>query len=390
MTGCSQAPLSQSAPVNQATPAVITAQPVSQTVPFGGTATFTVSATGNVPLGYQWSKNGTAISGAYSATYTTPPVSAADNGAVYAVVVSDTNLFTTSNSATLTVGARSPKTGDLRFQQVASPVDVAIADVQSVSYNLSTAPGGQATATYAGYLGSPLDIGTAAGTCDPTAPTSCVWGYSVTPIPASTTPITASYITGPSASFASAIAALPASVSVVTSMDLPPAPSSFALAVASSSQNAGFDTLLEVVPPGAIQATVNADGLKSRVVTAVTFDSSGNANLLSYGWQGDTTTLYDTTTATVAPANVAAAAASLGAQGYIITAFGGNDANTYVLVGTKVHGDTLPRPTTVITESGTTGTSEALPYNPLCVVSLGYAPASNPQSYTSYTEVYQQ
>src|SRR5213079_1020729 len=39
----------------------ITAQPASQTVSAGQTATFTVTATGTAPLSYQWQKNGTAI-----------------------------------------------------------------------------------------------------------------------------------------------------------------------------------------------------------------------------------------------------------------------------------------------------------------------------------------
>ena len=36
----------------------ITAQPVSQTVPIGETATFSVTALGTGPLSYQWGENG--------------------------------------------------------------------------------------------------------------------------------------------------------------------------------------------------------------------------------------------------------------------------------------------------------------------------------------------
>src|SRR5204862_96211 len=42
----------------------ITAQPASQTVSVGQTATFTVAATGTAPLSYQWQKNGTVIGAA--------------------------------------------------------------------------------------------------------------------------------------------------------------------------------------------------------------------------------------------------------------------------------------------------------------------------------------
>ena len=67
----------------------ITTQPASQTVTAGQTATFSVTATGTAPLSYQWSKNGAAISGATSSSYTTPATTTADNGAQFTVVVSN-------------------------------------------------------------------------------------------------------------------------------------------------------------------------------------------------------------------------------------------------------------------------------------------------------------
>src|SRR5437764_124951 len=83
----------------------ITTQPANQTVTVGQTATFTVVATGTAPLSYQWRKNGTAISGATSASYTTPATTSADNGAKFVVVVSNSAGNATSNAATLTVNA---------------------------------------------------------------------------------------------------------------------------------------------------------------------------------------------------------------------------------------------------------------------------------------------
>jgi Domain of unknown function (DUF4091)/Immunoglobulin domain/Immunoglobulin I-set domain len=90
--------------VNPATVAPsITTQPVSQTVTAGQTASFSVTATGTSPLGYQWSKNGTVISGANSASYTTPATATTDNGAQFTVVVSNSAGKVTSSAATLTV-----------------------------------------------------------------------------------------------------------------------------------------------------------------------------------------------------------------------------------------------------------------------------------------------
>ena len=83
----------------------IVAQPVNQTVTAGQAATFSVTASGTAPLSYQWNKNGTAISGATSAAYTTPPTTMADSGAQFNVVVSNASGSVTSSAATLTVNA---------------------------------------------------------------------------------------------------------------------------------------------------------------------------------------------------------------------------------------------------------------------------------------------
>jgi Zn-dependent metalloprotease len=81
----------------------ITSQPANQTVAAGATATFTVTASGTAPLSYQWRKNGASVSGATSASYTTPATTTADNGATFSVVVTNSAGSATSNNATLTV-----------------------------------------------------------------------------------------------------------------------------------------------------------------------------------------------------------------------------------------------------------------------------------------------
>jgi hypothetical protein len=83
----------------------ITTQPANQTVTAGQTANFAVVATGTAPLSYQWSKNGAAISGATSSTYTTPATTSSDSGAQFTVVVSNSAGSATSAAATLTVSA---------------------------------------------------------------------------------------------------------------------------------------------------------------------------------------------------------------------------------------------------------------------------------------------
>ncbi len=89
-------------------PPFITVEPVSQTVLVGSTVTFTVGALGDLPLYYQWMKNGTNlvdggnISGSTADTLTISGATAADGGA-YSVVVSDDFYWAVSEDADLTV-----------------------------------------------------------------------------------------------------------------------------------------------------------------------------------------------------------------------------------------------------------------------------------------------
>src|SRR5437773_2681444 len=85
----------------------ITTQPINQTVTAGQTGSFSVTASGTAPLTYQWRKNGTAISGATSSSYTTPAATTPDNGALFSILVSNASGSATSNAATLTVSAAS-------------------------------------------------------------------------------------------------------------------------------------------------------------------------------------------------------------------------------------------------------------------------------------------
>ena len=107
--------------------ASITAQPVNQSVAVGQSATFAVIAGGSAPLSYQWRKNGANIANAASATYATPPTAAADNGAKYDVVVSNSMATVTSAAATLTV----------------SPVNTPASSVDVITYHYDNLRTGQ-------------------------------------------------------------------------------------------------------------------------------------------------------------------------------------------------------------------------------------------------------
>ncbi|MFZ3168839.1 MAG: PGF-pre-PGF domain-containing protein [Candidatus Methanoperedens sp.] len=85
------------------TPPSIATQPANQTTVIGDVSTFSVAATGTAPLHYQWQKNGVNIDGAYSSSYTIPPATAADNGSIFRVIVSNALGSITSNGSVLTL-----------------------------------------------------------------------------------------------------------------------------------------------------------------------------------------------------------------------------------------------------------------------------------------------
>jgi hypothetical protein len=84
-------------------PPNITTQPANLTVTAPNAANFSVVATGDAPLSYQWRRDGSAISGATSASYALNPTAVADNSALFDVLVSNAAGTVTSTVATLTV-----------------------------------------------------------------------------------------------------------------------------------------------------------------------------------------------------------------------------------------------------------------------------------------------
>jgi uncharacterized delta-60 repeat protein len=83
-------------------PPVILVQPLSQIVLFQGSVTFSVVASSGTTMTYQWTKDGTVISGAIGSSYTIPAVQPTDAGA-YAVKVTNGGGTVSSSDATLTV-----------------------------------------------------------------------------------------------------------------------------------------------------------------------------------------------------------------------------------------------------------------------------------------------
>jgi Carboxypeptidase regulatory-like domain/Immunoglobulin I-set domain len=142
-------------------------QPANASAAVGGTATFSVVVTGTAPLAYQWRRNGQNIAGATAASYTTPLLAAADDGAVFSVVVSNAQGAVTSSNATLTVTANTADAQAALLRLTGSSVELfslgfsafEVADDASIVQSSSAvcARGG----SYQGTLdGAPLAVGT--------------------------------------------------------------------------------------------------------------------------------------------------------------------------------------------------------------------------------------
>ncbi len=115
----------------------ITTQPSNATVNAGQTASFSVTATGTSPLSYQWRKNGTNISGATAASYTTPATTTADSGSTFSVVVSNSVGGATSNNATLTVNPITGSITETEPNDTIATANVVPSTVTSITGNLT-------------------------------------------------------------------------------------------------------------------------------------------------------------------------------------------------------------------------------------------------------------
>ena len=337
---------STGSPAPSGSPLVIVTQPASQTIPLNQTATFTVSATGGVaPLRYQWTKDGAPIGGATSDSYVTPAVALSDNNETFVVTVADSSGQVVSNPATLTIGPRSPAPADLRFQQVAA---------LSTTNGYGAATGETTNVDRSGFgidpgLGTPLPMGSTICATDTNwVIAGCDWQVSVFPLPSGPA-VSTNYFGDLLDSFdfdigdSLRLQPITEPNTVVTSLHIASPANFFGIAYMTTSQTTGFQMEQHTVATSALQQSATEEGLRSRVITAITYNA-GQVEYYSYGWAADTSTAYDVKVARATFDTVPAAAADLAAQGYIITAFGGNTTDGFLLAGTRVQGDSLPRP----------------------------------------------
>lgn len=144
---------------------VITTPPQPQTATVGGSATFSVAATGVPAPSYQWRLNGVAIPGATSSSVTLTNLRLADAGPVTVVLSNGVGSSVTSNPVQLTVQPVAPViTSPLSAFAVANvPFSYQIVTNQTPATFAATGlPAGLAVNTTTGVIaGVPTQVGTA-------------------------------------------------------------------------------------------------------------------------------------------------------------------------------------------------------------------------------------
>ena len=130
-----------SATVAAGTPPSIVTQPQSQTAGVGSNVTFTVTANGTAPLGYQWRLGGTNLSGATGSALMLANVQAANAG-TYSVLVTNSLGSVLSSNAVLTVNPSST---------ISFLVDLDFGMGQTQSYKVGFAATGETTNDFWNY-----------------------------------------------------------------------------------------------------------------------------------------------------------------------------------------------------------------------------------------------
>lgn len=312
---------------------VINTQPVNQAVCVGGSASFSVSASGSGTITYQWKKNGTDIAGAISSVFTLNPVSLGDAGN-YSVLVTSSCGSTESDAASLSLLAPTTITSQPSSQTVCegSPVSISVAATgENITYqwrkNGADIPGA-VSSTYSIASAVAADFGNydvvVSGTCGTVSSSQITVSTVIVSITAQ--PISQTVFAGGSATFT--VTASGGSLSYQWRKDgiviTGATNSTYTITNVAAADAGSYDVVVTgTCPPSVTSAaailTVNPFAITAQPVSQstcagnnVTFSITASGNGLTYQWQqsvggGDFTDIPGATTPSLTVANVSAA-----------------------------------------------------------------------------------
>ena len=309
----------------------------------GLSGSFVVQAVGQNPE-FQWTRNGAPIPGATGSTYTTAPTAFSDTGSTFQVSVSNSAGFLTSQAALLTVTARAPIAGDLRFQQVDAPSTVnGYTSDDAIPLFCPVAGQGATEEEFPSAIGTSFFLGN----------NGCTFQFQAFALPAGVSGLQTIYSAGPGqqypgllgqALFGSGTAPDDPS-SVITTLSLNQTGTA-ALGYVHSAFASGFVGTAYTVAASALQSLATQEGLGGRVITAISYDGA-QATVFSYSWTGDPSSVYEAKVAFATLTTATDQITQMASEGYILTASGctqAADGSGVILIGTRVQGDTMPRP----------------------------------------------
>lgn len=238
---------------------------------------------------------------------------------------------------------------DLRFKGVG-----VLSSSASLSHtDIDATTGSALDLTFANVSGTPLELGE--GNCSSAA---CAWFVDVYALPRTMDSLSVRYA-------AAIVSRLPdlvdtlATDTVITSFDVERSVGVYGLSEYITDTLGGYRMTPAVVAAPDFASAASADAAAGRVITAVSFDDD-SVRYFSYGWANAAGAAYDTQVFTATIASMPMVAQALVDAGYVITAFGGNATNGFLLVGTRVHGSSAQHTLIVNAAPGTDLTGYAV------------------------------
>jgi len=238
---------------------------------------------------------------------------------------------------------------DLRFKGVG----VLSSTVDEAHTNIDVGTRSQFSRFFLNASGTPLELGQNA--C---SPVECVWFEDTYALPAAIDSLTVNY-TGSIVSRLSELTDTLATDTVITSLDVERSIGVYGVSEYITDTLGGYRAAQSILAAPDFASAVSADGAAGRVVTALSFDDD-SVRYVSYAWANAAGASYDTQVDTATIASIPTMAQALVDAGYVITAFGGNATNGFLLVGTRVHGSSAAHTLIVSAAPGTNLTGYAV------------------------------
>lgn len=314
-------------------PPTIAQQPVDQVLKIGESAAINVIANGSLPIHYEWRWNGVIVSNNDYSVFSTPPIVSSDNQSTINVTL--TNAYGSICSKTIRVDVlnapRSPSPIDLRFKHVdAFPYALNLKFITNII--------GGDMATFLDTIGTPLGLSSPG----PNYPLDTSWSVALFDVPYGLTGYTTFYKSGLISNLSYDIEQIDNSY-VVNSLDFSQSAGAYAFQATHTSGIYKYTRSIKTLPIVDIQKEAAAEGILSHVITAISLIGD-KVTIISQGWDGDGDSRYDVDVEFAKVDTFQNVARTLADNGYLISAIGGNSLDGYIFVGTKMSGDSRPRP----------------------------------------------